>query len=45
MQARLVRAVLLLMLAAFITACGNKGPLYLPGQPPPPSAERDSIRK
>jgi predicted small lipoprotein YifL len=44
MQARLIRAVLLLMLGALVAACGNKGPLYLPGQPPP-SSEKDSTRK
>jgi len=25
----------LLIIAALLSACGNKGPLYLPGQKPP----------
>jgi predicted small lipoprotein YifL len=45
MRAQLIRAFFALALAAFIGACGNKGPLYLPGQPPPSQSEKDSIRK
>ncbi|HSF47661.1 MAG TPA: lipoprotein [Burkholderiales bacterium] len=44
MRAPLVRAFFVLTLTAFVAACGNKGPLYLPGQPPP-SSEKDSTRK
>ena len=40
---RVARAALIVALAAgFVAACGNKGPLVLPDQPPPPKHKKAS---
>jgi predicted small lipoprotein YifL len=45
---RFMRAILLVTLVSLLLACGNKGPLYLPGTSPSPQQEqqdKDSGRK
>ena len=36
------RILALIVVAASLTACGIRGPLYLPGEPPPPGPVSDT---